>query len=165
MFYATRTQQIAVNVSEHQLLKFSSKASRLGVAGFSVLLLTTLMLILTIDRTLNTIWRVRRLRPLGQRVLIYWAAITLGPLLLGLSLAFTSYVASASRGLVGQLPGGLRLAFDSLEFLVLAAGMAGLAPLDDGERGVIVSTASIAALLPYHAICTLLKRWASMMPA
>ena len=28
MFYATRTQQIAVNVSEHQLLKFSSKASR-----------------------------------------------------------------------------------------------------------------------------------------
>jgi membrane protein len=59
-------------------------------------------------------------------VLIYWAAITLGPLLLGLSLAFTSYVASASRGLVGQLPGGLRLAFDSLEFLVLAAGMAGL---------------------------------------
>ena len=28
MFYATRTQQIAVNVSEHQLLKFSGKASR-----------------------------------------------------------------------------------------------------------------------------------------
>ncbi len=108
------------------ITQFAAKASRLGVAGFSVLLLTTLMLILTIDRTLNTIWRVRRLRPLGQRVLIYWAALTLGPLLLGLSLAFTSYVASASRGLVGQLPGGLRLAFDSFEFLVLAAGMAGL---------------------------------------
>ncbi|MCE1250254.1 MAG: YihY family inner membrane protein, partial [Comamonadaceae bacterium] len=58
------------------ITQFAAKASRLGVAGFSVLLLTTLMLILTIDRTLNTIWRVRRLRPLGQRVLIYWAAIT-----------------------------------------------------------------------------------------
>ncbi|QIL43506.1 YihY family inner membrane protein [Acidovorax sp. HDW3] len=108
------------------ITQFAAKASRLGVVGFSMLLLTALMLILTIDRTLNTIWRVRRLRPLGQRVLIYWAALTLGPLLLGLSLAFTSYVASASRGLVGQLPGGLRLAFDSFEFLVLAAGMAGL---------------------------------------
>jgi len=69
---------------------------------------------------------VRRLRPLGQRVLIYWAAITLGPLLLGGSLALTSYALSASRGLVDQLPGGLRLLFDSLEFFVLAAGMAGL---------------------------------------
>ena len=80
----------------------------------------------TIDRTLNNIWRVRRLRPLGQRVLIYWAAITLGPLLLGASLALTSYALSASRGLVGQLPGGLRLLLDSIEFFVLAAGMAGL---------------------------------------
>ena len=108
------------------LTQFSSKASRLGLLGFSVLLGTALALILTIDRTLNNIWRVRRLRPLGQRVLIYWAAITLGPLLLGASLALTSYALSASRGLVGQIPGGLRLLLDSIEFFVLAAGMAGL---------------------------------------
>ena len=108
------------------LTQFASKANRLGLLGFSVLLATALALILTIDRTLNNIWRVRRLRPLGQRVLIYWAAITLGPLLLGASLALTSYALSASRGLVGQLPGGLRLLLDSIEFFVLAAGMAGL---------------------------------------
>ena len=65
------------------LTQFSARASRLGLLGFSMLLATALALILTIDRTLNNIWRVRRLRPLGQRVLIYWAAITLGPLLLG----------------------------------------------------------------------------------
>ncbi len=108
------------------LTQFSAKASRLGLLGFSMLLATALALILTIDRTLNNIWRVRRLRPLGQRVLIYWAAITLGPLLLGASLALTSYALSASRGLVETLPGGLRLLLDSLEFFVLAAGMAGL---------------------------------------
>ena len=108
------------------LTQFAAKANRLGLLGFSVLLATALALILTIDRTLNTIWRVRRLRPLGQRVLIYWAAITLVPLLLGASLALTSYALSASRGLVGQIPGGLRLLFDSIEFFVLAAGMAGL---------------------------------------
>ena len=67
---------------------------------------TALALILTIDRTLNDIWRVQRLRPLGQRVLIYWAAITLGPLLMGASLALTSYVMSASGGLVKRLPDG-----------------------------------------------------------
>lgn len=108
------------------LTQFASKASRLGVLGLSVLLATALALILTIDRTLNNIWRVRRLRPLGQRVLIYWAAITLGPLLLAASLALTSYALSASRGLVGALPVPLRLLLDSIEFLVLAGGMAAL---------------------------------------
>lgn len=109
------------------LTQFSAKASGLGMAGFSVLMLTALALILTIDRTLNTIWRVRRLRPLGQRVLIYWAAITLGPLVLAASLALTTSMASAaSRGLGATLPGGTRLLLDSIEFLVLAAGVAAM---------------------------------------
>ena len=94
------------------LTQFASKASSLGAAGFSILLATALALILTIDRTLNDIWRVQRLRPLGQRVLIYWAAITLGPLLMGASLALTSYVMSASGGLVKRLPDGVQLLFD-----------------------------------------------------
>ena len=108
------------------LTQFASKASSLGAAGFSILLATALALILTIDRTLNAIWRVQRLRPLGQRVLIYWAAITLGPLLMGASLALTSYVMSASGGLVKRLPDGVQLLFDSIQFVVLAGGMAAL---------------------------------------
>ena len=108
------------------LTQFASKASSLGAAGFSILLATALALILTIDRTLNDIWRVQRLRPLGQRVLIYWAAITLGPLLMGASLALTSYVMSASGGLVKRLPDGVQLLFDSIQFVVLAGGMASL---------------------------------------
>ena len=106
------------------LTQFSSKASRLGIVGLTVLLVTALMLFLTIDRTLNSIWRVRKPRPLGQRVLVYWAGLTLGPLVLGASLATTSYVISSSRGLVSGLPDGVQLLFDSLEFLLLAGGMA-----------------------------------------
>ena len=109
------------------LTQFSAKASGLGVAGFSVLMVTALALILTIDRTLNTIWRVRRLRPLGQRVLIYWAAITLGPLVLAASLALTASIAgAASRGLGAALPGGARLLLDAIEFVLLAAGVAAM---------------------------------------
>ena len=108
------------------LTQFAAKASRLGVAGFSILLATAIALILTIDRTLNNIWRVQRLRPLGQRVLIYWAAITLGPVLMGASLAVTSYVLSASGGLVSRIPDGVQLLFNSIQFVALAGGMAAL---------------------------------------
>jgi len=108
------------------MTQFSSKASRLGAAGLTALVLTALALILTIDRTLNRIWRVRRPRGLAQRLLVYWAAITFGPLLLAMSLATTAAVISFSRELVGAVPGSLRLVLNTFEFLLLAAGIAGL---------------------------------------
>ena len=108
------------------LTQFSGKASQLGAVGIAVLFVTALAMILTIDHTLNAIWRVRRPRPLRQRVFIYWAAITLGPLLLGASLTLTSYAISVSKGLVGGLPGGVQFLFNLLEFAILAAGMAAL---------------------------------------
>lgn len=108
------------------LTQFASKANRLGTAGLLVLLLTALALMLTIDRTLNAIWRVKRPRPIAQRLLVYWAALTLGPLLLGASLALTSYALSAGKGLVAALPGGLSFLFDVIEFAVLSLSVAAL---------------------------------------
>ena len=108
------------------LTQFAAKASKLGSVGLAIVLVTALALILTIDRTLNRIWRVRRPRPLGQRVLIYWAAITLGPLILGASLALTSYAISSSQGVVDNLPGGVRVLLDVFEFGLLSGGMAAL---------------------------------------
>lgn len=108
------------------LTQFAGKASKLGGVGLAVLFITAQALILTIDRTLNAIWRVRKPRPLGQRVLVYWAVMTLGPILLALSLTLTSYALSASKGLVGGLPGGLELLLDSVQFVLLAWGMAAL---------------------------------------
>ncbi len=108
------------------LTQFAGKASRLGSVGLAALFVTALALVLTIDRTLNSIWRVRRPRPLAQRVLIYWAVMTLGPLLLGASLSISSYVISASGGLVGDMPGSIRVLLGLAEFVLLAAGLAGL---------------------------------------
>jgi len=108
------------------LNQFAGKASKLGAAGLAVLLSTALALVFTIDRTLNSIWRVRTPRPFGQRVLLYWAAITLGPLVLGASLSMTSYALSASRGLVGVMPGGVKLLLEFLQFVLVAGGMAAM---------------------------------------
>ena len=108
------------------LTQFAGKASKLGGVGLVVLFVTALALILTIDRTLNTIWRVRKPRRLGQRVLIYWAVITLGPILLALSLSLTSYALTSSKGLVGVLPGSIELLLEGLQFVLLAWGMAAL---------------------------------------
>ena len=108
------------------LTMFATKASRLGAAGLIALVFTATALILTIDRTLNAIWRVKKPRPIAQRVLIYWAAVTLGPLILGASLTLTSAAISASSGMVQQMPGGVSFSLSVVGFLALAAAMSGL---------------------------------------
>lgn len=105
------------------LTQFARRAGRLGWAGFGVLLLTALGLIYTIDRTFNNIWRVQRPRTWGQRLLIYWAAISLGPLLLAISLVLTSSMGMPTRGGGGD-GGALRLLLDVLEFFFVAFALA-----------------------------------------
>ncbi len=108
------------------LTQFAKQANQLGSVGLVILLATALALILTIDRTLNGIWRVRRKRPLAQRLLVYWAAITLGPLILGASITLTSYAVTASRGLASGALGGVGLLLDLLQFLIVAGGAAAM---------------------------------------
>jgi membrane protein len=108
------------------LNSFAAKASQLGGLGLIALGFTAMALMLTIDHTLNNIWRVRRKRPLAQRVLVYWTALTLGPLLLGASLWLTSYAMSASRGLVGAMPAALTTLLGVLVFGLQSLGFAAL---------------------------------------
>ncbi|KRB97831.1 hypothetical protein ASE11_13440 [Hydrogenophaga sp. Root209] len=108
------------------LNQFAGKAGQIGWAGALVLLITALALILTIDRKLNDIWRVRQPRSFTQRVLVYWAVLTLGPLLLAVSLTVTTYAVTASRGVVSGLPGGVRFLLDAVQFALLTGGIAAL---------------------------------------
>jgi membrane protein len=109
------------------LTQFSRKASRLGLVGLIAVVATSLALLVTIDRTLGQIWRVSRQRPWAQRVLIYWAGITLGPLLLGGSLAISSYLFTGYlSGLGDWLPVSVRNLLDLVEFCLLVACVTGL---------------------------------------
>lgn len=76
------------------LSTFSSKASQLTITGLVALFVIALMLMNTIDGALNTIWHVHNRRGPVSRFLIYWAVLTLGPLLLGIGLLSTSYLLS-----------------------------------------------------------------------
>jgi membrane protein len=86
------------------LSQFANKATRLSAIGAVGLILTAIVMMLTIDRTFNHIWRVKAARPFAQRLVIYWAVVTLGPLLIGVSLTFTADLFSATSGLAMNFP-------------------------------------------------------------
>lgn len=108
------------------ITQFSTRASRLGTVGLVALVFSALAMMLTIDRALNAIWRVRERRPIARRVLVYWAAVTLGPLIFAVSLTATSYAVSASRGIVGDMPRGFGAAVATVEFVLELLGFAAL---------------------------------------
>ncbi|MFD1968200.1 YihY family inner membrane protein [Trinickia caryophylli] len=78
------------------LNQFASKAKGLTTAGMIVLFVTSVMTMMTVESAFNLIWRVPKPRPFAQRVLVYWAVITLGPLLIGVSLSITSHLFTQS---------------------------------------------------------------------
>jgi len=86
------------------LTQFASKAKSLSAVGAVALLFTSAAMMGMIERVFNQIWRVKRPRPLGQRVVIYWALVTLGPLLFGLSISATSQLFVATSGLARAAP-------------------------------------------------------------
>lgn len=83
-----------------QFAAFAAKAGRLTAVGLAFLAVTALMLILTVDEVMNRIFRVQRRRGLAQRLLMYWAVLSLGPLLIGASLSMTSFLVGSSLGLL-----------------------------------------------------------------
>jgi len=116
---------IARQVSRY-LLQFADKAAQMGWLGALMLLVTALALILTIDRKLNDIWRVRDMRPLAQRVLVYWGVLTLGPLMAALSLSLSNYAVAAARGWGPGWFAAVRLGLDVLALASVVVAVAAL---------------------------------------
>lgn len=86
------------------LTQFATQAKSLSAVGAVLLIVTAVLMMMTVDRTLNDIWRVKTQRPFAQRVTVYWAIVTLGPLLMGVSMTLTSYLFTATSDVVASVP-------------------------------------------------------------
>lgn len=113
---------------QHYLMQFSEKASRLTLMGSLWLLVTAVLTLSTIDTALNRIWRTSRHRDTVVVFIVYWALLTLGPLLFGTGFAVTSYVFAQYRAWLGALGGeggdwlalhAVSLALETLTFSLL----------------------------------------------
>ena len=83
-----------ISVVQEYLRSFSDQARQLSLPSLALLAVTALLMLVTIEKTLNEIWRVKEPRHGFQRLLMYWAVLTLGPILGGCALAISTYVFS-----------------------------------------------------------------------
>ena len=98
-------------------VKFVENASKMTPVGIAVLVVFALLLISSIDHTLNHIWRVQKNRRLVVSFLIYLVVLILGPVLIGISLITTSYLLSLSGIGENELQAVRKLLLAALPYL------------------------------------------------
>ncbi len=81
---------------QEYLKNFTIQARQLTWIGVVLLAVTAFAMLVTVEKALNTIWRVRQPRRGVSSFLLYWAILSLGPLLLGAGFAVSTYVTSLS---------------------------------------------------------------------
>lgn len=77
------------------LMSFVSQARNLSMVGVMFLIVTSILLLFTIEQAFNSIWRVQRRRRLLGTFMLYWAILTLSPFLIGLSIGASTYIMSS----------------------------------------------------------------------
>jgi membrane protein len=76
------------------LSEFSSQARKLSVAGVAIIFLTALLMLSNIEKTFNHIWATTGGRKGLAGFLVYWAILSLGPLLLAIGMIMSTYLMS-----------------------------------------------------------------------
>lgn len=69
------------------LIKFSTQTKNLPIAGLITLFLTALLLLNSFESSVQAIWEIKIRRKIRERLLTYWAILTLGPILFATSLS------------------------------------------------------------------------------
>ena len=95
----------AGGVVQEYVSEFVNNASQMSALSILFLVVVALMLISNVDKTLNRIWQKTPDRPAIFTFAIYWMVITLGPLLMGSSLAMTSYLVGLTSFAEEYTPG------------------------------------------------------------
>jgi membrane protein len=98
----------------------NTRSGTLGITGMIMLIFVVISLIVRIEETFNDIWGVTQGRTWFTKVILYWAAVTLGPLLLiaGIGLASGSQ-AEGIRVFISQMAFLGNLIFKVLPIFIL----------------------------------------------
>ena len=105
------------DVLQEQILSFVDNATRMTPFGLIVLLVVALLLLSSIDHTLNQIWRVGKNRGIILSYSIYIVVLISSPVLLGTGLAANSYLVSLGGIEEGSDFSAIKLILSSMHFL------------------------------------------------
>ena len=91
-------------VVQEYIMKFEQQADKLPLIGFAFLIITAVLMLFTLEKTLNEVWKIQGKRSWRSSLLMYWAILTIGPVIMGSSVILSSYLLS-----LNWIAGGIQL--------------------------------------------------------
>lgn len=133
---------------------FSEKARKLTLAGIVMLLATSLLLMFSIEKAFNHLWRIRKPRSLVKRIGLYVMVVACGPAVAGAIIASLTYAVTLSLGFFNEPLWVRQFLFKSLALTMLCAAFTLLyfavpntrVRLRHAFLGGVLATAGIAAI-------------------
>lgn len=136
-------------VVQDYLQTFIAQAKNSSALGSISLVITAVLMMFTLEETLNAIWRVKAHRKFFADFMLYWGILTLSPILIGLSIILGAYVTALpivsglikGFGLLIPTLNILPIIFITITFTILYVAIPNCyVPLRNGLIGAIVAT-------------------------
>lgn len=131
-------------VQEH-LNEYVSKSKNLSAIGFGFLIVTSLLLMRSIDRSINALWETPTQRKGIHKILAYWAMLTMAPILIAASLAASSYFAALP--IVSELSGVLTFGLPFILIVLAFSALYAVVPFTQVKFYKALIAAAITAIL------------------
>lgn len=111
-FIYTNIVPTSSDVIRLHMAGFIENTKKMSIMGVGSLIVIALLLISTIDQTINRIWRCTNKRSKVQAFTIYWTILSLGPIIIVASISLSSYLFT-----IFQEKGSLSLGLQLLSFM------------------------------------------------
>lgn len=164
--------------------QFSSQARRLSFLGVGILVITSYLMLLNIEKVFNRIWATSGRRKGVVSFLLYWAILSLGPILIGATIAINTYLLSARffvedslaqgavNALLGYLPWFLTAAAFTLLYMTvpnckvqlrnaLTGGLVAMLAFELAKRafGYVISNSAYSSIYGAFAVIPVFLLW------
>jgi len=106
-------------VVEQYLFYFVEQTSKLSAISTAILVVTAFLLMYSVDSAINTLWHSNEKRKFFVSLLIYCVVLIFGPMLIGVSIAVTTFIFSLPLVTnAADIIGGTRFLLGYLPFLL-----------------------------------------------
>ncbi len=132
-------------IVQQYIERFVLQTKNLSAIGSAFLVATAILMMFNMEQAFNAIWKVSSRRKGISTFLLYWAVLTLSPVLIGLSIIISSYLTRVAiisstantLGFITALPFLLNLLFFTLIYVLVPNCYV---PLKNGFIGAFVAT-------------------------
>ena len=94
LFMTEHNVKVNIDPIFDAILGLIENAGKIGGISAAVMIFSATAMLRTMEKSMNNIWKVRQARPIFLKIIYYWSALTLGPIMLAAGMTVATQISS-----------------------------------------------------------------------